>query len=175
MKTLITLLIFLVAPAVFAQSPQENHSTLSTKAIEAYTLKAESKVTELYSYLELLTDPKGNKEMKQQAADAATKLFIANATGDNIFEPKTAGVPVKSVLESAEEQVKKHSFKVQNFTSVVIMETPLKKEWQVSYQLLMNGMTFNINQSFYIVSESKQFGKTTKTVWNTYLGAIKFR
>ena len=174
MKTLITFFIFLVTSNLFAQSA-ENRSTLSPKALEAYTVKAESKVTELYGYLELLTDAKGNKEMKQQAAEAAAKLFIANTTGDNIFEPKTAGVTVKSVLESAKGQVKKHSFKVLNFTSEVITETPLKKEWIMNYQLLMNGVRFNISQSFYIVSENKQFGKTTKTVLNTYLGAITFQ
>lgn len=174
MKHLI--IILLLIPAAFrAQDAGPRNmppSSLSVKETAAYEAKAESKVAEFYSYLELITDPKGNAEMKQQATDAAHKLFITNTIGNNIFDTKAANVTVKAILESAKGLRKKYTFEIKNFDTEAVIESVTQKEWKISYQLIMNNVTLNISQSFFIVQENKKFGNTTKKVTNTYLGGI---
>ncbi|MES2488079.1 MAG: hypothetical protein V4581_19285 [Bacteroidota bacterium] len=174
MKHLIIILLA-ITTQLSAQSVQQSPAPLSAKQNAAYEAKAQSKVAEFYSYLELLTDPKGNAEMKQQALESADKLFITNTISDNILETKASGVPIASLLQSAKGQQKKHSFEIQDFSIQVISDSPAKKEWQMTYKLLKNGKPLNIIQLFFIVQEDKKFGNTTKKVTNTYLGAITIK
>jgi hypothetical protein len=174
MKYLI-ITILLIPAALRAQDAGPRNmppSSLSVKETAAYEAKAESKVAEFYSYLELITDPKGNAAMKQQATDAASKLFINSKLGKNIFDTKADNVTVKQVLDSAKGQRKKYTFEIKNFDTEVVIESVTQKEWKISYQLIMNNITLNISQSFFIVQENKKFGNTTKKVTNTYLGGI---
>lgn len=174
MKYLIIILLT-IATQVVAQDAQQSPAPISAKKNAAYEAKAQSRVVEFYSYLELLTDPKGNAEIKQQALESANKLFIANTICDNIFETKASGVPIASVLQSAMAQQKKHTFEVQGFDIEVISDTAARKEWQLTYKLLKNGKPLNVSQLFFIVQEDKKFGNTTKRVTNTYLGAITIK
>lgn len=156
-----------------AQSAMERPSgSLSARETAAYEAKAESKVAELYSYLELLTDPKGNAQIKQQAAESADKIFIYNTLTANIFDSKTPNVTVAALLQSAKAQKAKCTFKIQNIAIEPLSESTAKKEWLLTYTLIKNGSKLNISQLFYIVQEDKKFGSTTKKVTNTYLGAI---
>jgi hypothetical protein len=150
-------------------------SSLSAKETAAYEAKAESKVAEFYSYLELLTDPKGTAEIKDQATESANKLFITNTLTNNIFEPKAASVSVAVLLESAKGQKAKNPCTVESLSIEPVSETTRKKEWYITYTLKKNNTTLNISQLFYIIQEDKKFGTTTKKVTNTYLGAITIK
>ena len=67
MKVLTLYLILLFSLPSVAQDVQASKPTaLTIKTIKAYEAKAEAKVKELFSYLELLTEPGLNPEMKAQ-------------------------------------------------------------------------------------------------------------
>jgi hypothetical protein len=169
----LTIILLAFSFQLSAQSAIERpSSSLPAKEIAAYQAKAENKVAEFYSYLELLTDPKGNAEIKQQAAQSAIKLFTTNVLTDNIFESKAANVTVAALLQSARAQKAKCSFKVEDLIIETVSETIARKEWILTYTLVKNSNKLNISQLFYIIQEDKKFGSTTKKVTNTYLGGI---
>jgi hypothetical protein len=169
----LTVIVLAISFQLSAQSAAERPSTsLSAKETAAYEAKAESKVAEFYSYLELITDPKGTDEIKQQAGESASKLFKDNTLTTNIFTPKGADVTVAELLQSATRQKSKYSFKIDNVDIEVLSQTSSKTEWTLTYALYKNGAKLNIRQLFYIITENKKFGSTTKKVINTYLGAI---
>jgi hypothetical protein len=157
----------------FSQSINESPSVMPAKTIKAYEIKSESKVNEFYNYLELLSDPKINTEMKAHTSAEALKLFQSTAiTVSNIFDKANTNIALKDFLEQVTRQ-KNVKFKLEGFSSHQDKHTATKQEWDLNYNLIINSKkTYTIRQKFFIVQEDKKFGNTTKKVWNTYLGDL---
>lgn len=174
MRTLLVIIILMLTQAIYAQQAVTNPATLSPKAMEAYTLKAESKTEEFFSYLELLTDPSANAGMKAQTAAEAARLYQNDAVIiENVFDPKGGATDVKKLLALAGTQKQKTSFSIMSFNIVPRGENSKRRDWLMTYELLAGKKTLNISQGFYIVLEEKKFGSTTRQVWNTYLGEME--
>lgn len=172
MKTLLTAVILLFTHTFFAQEAQTNTgNSLSAKAQEAFTIKAEAKVNEFFDYLELLTDPKLNADFKGHTAEEAKKLFMDDARPLNIFNKKTSALPLNEIVAIAIKQKSKNDITVSAFTATPVKQTATVQEWLLTYKLRYSGTyLITVTQPFFIITEKKKFGKTTKTVRNTYLG-----
>lgn len=174
MRTILTITILILTQAINAQQAVTNPAVLSPKAMEAYVLKAESKAGEFFSYLELLTDPTANIEMKTQTAAEAAKLYQNNGVIiENVFDPKGGITDVKKLLGLAGIQKQKTSFSIMSFNIISKGENSKRRDWLMTYELLAGKRVLNISQGFYIVLEEKKFGSTIKQVWNTYLGEMR--
>jgi hypothetical protein len=170
----ILLLLLLFSQIAFPQSANVNNNTLSSRAIEAFTLKSQSKTAEFYSYLELLTNPGLNSNMKEHTVAEALRLFNGNPDiAGNFFDNRRSSVSVASLLEQAASQKEKWSFKILAFNAWPEKKLAGRQDWVISYQLLVNNKTtLEINQKFILLLEDKKFGKTTMQVWNSYLGGM---
>lgn len=175
MKPIIYILLLISAHLGFAQQAVDRPLS-SKKAMDAYAIKSESKIKEFFSYLELLSDPKLNAEMKAHTTNEALSLFKdSELTIDNIFEKKQASITLKTLLKQAALQKGKITLTVSDFNVMLQNQTPVQQEWQATYKLAVNENTVIITQHFFVIYEDKQFGKTTRKVWNTYLGALKVK
>jgi hypothetical protein len=175
MKKLIAITLLVLAQAANAQDAGRRPETaMSPKAMEAYEAKAESKAGEFFSYLELLTDPSANDEMKAQTIAEATKLYQNDAvTIENVFDDKGSVISVKKLLELASNQKKQTSFSITSFHIMKRADTAKRRDWLMTYELLIGKKTLNVSQSFSMILEDKKFGTSTKQVWNTYLGEMR--
>ncbi|AWH83773.1 hypothetical protein HYN59_00985 [Flavobacterium album] len=157
-----------------AQTRANPATALSPKAMEAYELKAESKAGEFFNYVELLTDPTANAEMKTQTTAEAAKLYENDGiTIENIFDAKGNVVTVKKLLELAASQKQKASLSMTTFNIMKRGENSRRKDWLMTYELIIGKRVLTVSQGFYIVLEDKKFGTTIKQVWNSYLGEMR--
>jgi len=159
-----------------AQSSGERRKPegISSKEMEAYTLKAESKAAEFFSYLELLTDPSANAEMKTQTAAEAAKLYKYDSeTIENVFDEKEGVITIQKLLELASSQKKKVRFSITSVQVMLIDENARRSEWMMTYDLIIGKRVLNVSQVFIMALEEKKFGSTKKLVWNSYLGEMR--
>jgi spore coat protein CotF len=174
MKTVLLTALLLLTQVLTAQEAASRPSALSSKAIEAYGVKSEARVNEFFDYLELLSDPKLNTDMKAHTIAETLKLFNDETiVMDNIFIKTNDAISLKELLKQVASQKKKCSFKVTGFSWIPQKEVQNFQQWLVTYELLQdNRAPLHVTQEFFIVYEDKQFGKTVMKVWNTYLGKI---
>lgn len=177
MRTLAALIVLMLATVATAQEamPRTNPAaTLSQKTLEAYELKAESKAGEFFSYVELLTDPTANAEMKEQTTAEAIRLYENEGiTIENVFDTKGSVVTVKKLLDLAASQKQKASLSMTSFNIMKRGETSRRRDWLMTYELIIGKRALTVSQGFYIVLEDKKFGTTIKQVWNSYLGEMR--
>lgn len=146
----------------------------SQKAVEAYEVKAESKVNEFFGYLTLLTDPAGDAEMKKQATTDAVKLFRDDKVMvQDFFDSKGQVITLKQLLEKAAAQEKKVDFGTMSFATIPKLKSDLRYDWLMSYEVIVGKRVLKVSQAFCIVFEEKKFGNSTKKVWNSYLGELR--
>lgn len=175
MRSTIIIITFLIAQLASCQDINKPGG-LSAKTIKAYEIKSELKVMEFYNYLHLLSDPKLNADMKRQTINEALKLFRYPETPvKNILAKPHERITIKQLLEIAAKQKKHLEYEISGFIAYRQEETPTMQEWMITYELKNDNTTLSINQKFYIILEDKNFGKTTKQVWNTYLGEIMIK
>lgn len=91
-QLLITIMVLLTAGMAAQQANTTNAPALSAKAIEAYGIKSEQKVREFYDYMQLLSDPSINEEMKDHTMREALRLFRNEHVDTyNLFDPRGGG------------------------------------------------------------------------------------
>lgn len=174
MKTLIAITVLLLAQVSMAQDAGNRQDVLARRATEAYEMKAESKVGEFFSYLELLTDPAANAEMKAQTAAEAAKLYQNDVvTVQNVFDKNDNIATVKKLLELAMAQKGKVAFSITSFSIMPRGETDKRRDWMMTYELIIGKKMVRVSQGFSMILEGKKFGNTTKQVWNSYLGEMR--
>lgn len=175
MKTYISVIALFFCAVVSAQSANQNNTALSSKAMDAFSHKAETKVEEFYNYLQLLSDKSVNNEMKLHTANEIKKLFTdTEVTLVDVYNSSVKGITIDKLLENAISAKQKNSFTIKGFTAKPIQQTSEKQQWLLSYEVSVNDSKyFRINQDFFIIYENKKFGNTVKPVWNTYLGKSK--
>jgi|GEM_PF-3434063 len=174
--TLIAGILLLLAATATAQNIEKRPAApaFSQKAVEAYEVKAESKVNEFFGYLTLLTDPAGDAEMKKQASADAVKLFRDDKVLlQDFFDTKGRTITLKQLLEKAEAQEKKVDFSTMSFATIPKLKSDLRYDWLMSYEVIVGNRAVKVSQSFSIVYEDKKFGNSTKKVWNSYLGELR--
>ncbi len=174
-KMIIIALLALIQAANAQDSGHRNKPQgISPKEMEAYTLKAESKAAEFFSYIELLTDSSANAEMKTQTAAEAAKLYKYDSeTIENIFDEKESIVTVQKLLELASAQKKKVHIYINSVQVMLIDENARRSEWMMTYDVIAGKRIKNVSQIFIMVLEEKKFGNTKKLVWNSYLGEMR--
>lgn len=170
MRTL-TLILFFISLPVMAQDAMPNRSAMAPKMAIAYANKAEAKVKEFFSYLELLTDPKLNTEMKTQVKQQALSLFGNETTADvpDFFSKKNERIAIEGLLNKAITQKQKYSFALQEIATKPLQETS-EPTWQMEYAVTFTGnRSIKLQQQSYLKEEYKQFGAGKKKVTTIYL------
>ncbi|GGB71846.1 hypothetical protein GCM10007424_09790 [Flavobacterium suaedae] len=159
------------------QSLPSKTKSLSAKTMEAYSRKAEDKVIEFYNYLELLTNPTLNEEMKAHTANEILKLYKNPETlVYNIFGDNKGSVAIPQLLKSAVNQKEEYSFQVINIETTPIEQNSYLQKWLVNYTLVINNSTkLELEQIITVIKEDKKFGEVVRKVQNIYLGKITVR
>lgn len=170
MKILIALLFLLSIPAI-AQDAGPAKKQMATKTLMAYEAKAEAKVKELFSYLELLTDPKLDAEMKTQVKAQAKKLFSGSANVVDVFSKKPALISLDVLLQTAASQKEKYSFTITDFKPT--RSGGNGDSWKLRYTVKYKGGTIAVEQAYFLEDVLKDFGTQTQVVTMAYLGDVK--
>ena len=171
MKILIALLFLLSVPAM-AQDAGPAKRQVAAKTLMAYEAKSKSKVAEFYNYLELLTDPKLDAEMKMQVKAQAKKLFNdEKVLVVDVFSKKLSLVTLESLLQTAASQKEKYSFTITDFKPVRSIRN--SESWTLHYKLNYKNSTTVVEQAYFLEDAIKDFGTQTQVVTIAYLGDIK--
>ncbi|MFP9099985.1 hypothetical protein ACLI09_13125 [Flavobacterium sp. RHBU_24] len=171
MKILIALLLLLALPAA-AQDAGPAKRQMAAKMLMAYEAKSKSKVAEFYNYLELLSDPKLDTEMKMQVTLQAKKLFGNEKTMvADVFDKKTKLVTLDALLQTAASQKEKYSFTITDFKPARPIGNT--ESWTLRYRLNYKNSTIAVEQGYFLEDIVKDFGTLTQVVTSAYLGDIK--
>jgi len=170
MKILIALLLLLALPAA-AQDAGPAKRQMAARTIVAYEAKSKSKVEEFYNFLELLTDPKLDSEMKTQVKAQAKKLFLGKANVADVFSKKPALITLDALLQTAASQKEKYSFTVKDFKPT--HSGGNVESWTLRYTLKCENGTLTVEQAYFLEDVLKDFGTQTQVVTTAYLGNIK--
>ena len=162
---------------VSAQSsmPVESDSNhqLSMRVLHAYQEHSNSKVEDLYSYFQLLTDSNLSEDTKKEVIDSIYLLF------------NHRDVQVVDLTSSELETISLSAFisKLRKSKSLVFklkMESQYNevsdRGWTIYYSLNQDSnptdQPIQLTQKVYFTTQSKSFGTSSKNVSATYLGAI---
>ncbi len=167
MKTLTLIVLFICLPAM-AQSAMNTRQEMAAKTATAYANKAEAKVQEFFSYLELLTDPKLNPEMKTQVKQQALSLFEnSTATLPDVFDSKNTTISVEALLTKAANQKQKVNFALSEIAAVSTED--VVNTWTLQYVIVISGRKLNVKQVGILKDAYKTFGTEKKKVATLYL------
>jgi hypothetical protein len=171
MKILIALLFLLSIPAA-AQDAGPTKRQVAAKTLVAYEAKSKSKVAEFYNYLELLTDPKLDAEMKTQVKAQAKKLFSdEKVMVADVFSKKISLVTLDALLQTAASQKEKYSFTVTDYKPTRSIGN--NESWNLHYKLNYKNGSISVEQGYFLEDIIKDFGTQTQVVTSAYLGAVK--
>ncbi len=150
--------------------------------LKAYQIKSENKVQEFYNYLNILGKTEIKPELKQQTITEIKKLFKdENIEIPNFLSDATKDIPLNDFLNLVTKCNESCSFTIEGVGySYAQTDNKNQRWWTIAYTLqLYKGKakyTFrNIMQNAILLQEEKQFGKNTKTVWNSYLTTVGFK
>ncbi|MEC4003711.1 hypothetical protein OX283_003515 [Flavobacterium sp. SUN052] len=145
----------------------------SAKVLNAYQENSKSKVEDLFTYFQMLTDAKLNDDLKKEVVKNINLLFqnpntmVIDFTSDSfdkitlqqfiqkllISEPILFSVSDESRFDSVEYQSWKTGYTVSRTKSGVVSKT-------------------NIIQKVYFYETPKMFGEESKVVFSTFLGEM---
>lgn len=167
MKAL-ALILLLISVPVAAQSAMNTRHEMAAKTSTAYANKAEAKVQEFFSYLELLTDPKLNPEMKIQVKQQALSLFENSAiTVPDVFDAKNTTISVEGLLNKADSQKQKLHFVLSEINTVSAEDAT--DVWTLQYTITLPGKKLHVKQLGMLKDGYKTFGTEKKKVATLYL------
>lgn len=179
MKNYITFILILFASSIsWSQSINEVvkestiQNTFDKATIQSYSVQANTKVDELFEYLNLMNENNNSLALEHQLIENISQLFIDKKTIPLIdFENSKLFFTVQDWLN----QIKKSTIK---FESWKLINSKLKDNyWRNSYQLIYivngNKTTQKIDIQIFFYLDYKSFGKTDKKVWDIKLGEVK--
>lgn len=156
-----------------------NSSAMMAQNLKAYQIKSENKIQEFYNYLNILGKPEVKPELKEQTITAIKKLFKEeNIKIPNFFKDATKDILLNDFLNLVAKSNENCSFTVEGFGySYVQTDNKNQRFWTIGYTLQLEKgkkqyTIRDIMQNVSLLQEEKQFGKNTKTVWNTYLISV---
>ena len=146
----------------------------SMKVIDAYQKSSQSKVKDFFQYAALLSDNSLSDELKLQIEQNINSLFISKEVNIIDFtstERKIIALD-KFLLRLKEEK---------NVRFIILNETKSKTTfsdyWMNSYDVLVTkgtiSETISVHHKIYFSPMEKQFGSSSKEVWNILLGEIE--
>ncbi|MEC4048328.1 hypothetical protein OX284_002720 [Flavobacterium sp. SUN046] len=147
---------------------------LSVKVLRAYQERSKSKIEDLFSYFQLLTDASLTADLKKEVINNIYLLFnnkdpqVVNLTSSN-FE----SIPLSKLLQNLMKS-KPLVFKIDNQTQ---FNNVTQDSWTTYYNLIINQsgkeMPIKLSQTIYFLNETKYFGNTSKSIQSSYLGCFK--
>ncbi|MFP5437150.1 MAG: hypothetical protein ACLGH8_05160 [Bacteroidia bacterium] len=167
----LALILFFISLPLMAQSAMNTRPAMAPKMATAYANKTEAKVIEFFGYLELLTDPKLNTEMKTQVKQQALSLFGNETTIDvpDFFGKKSDSETLEGLLNKAIAQKQKYRFTLQEISTKPLAETS-EPTWIMEYSVSFSANKIvKLRQLSHLKEEYKQFGSEKKKVTTLYL------
>ena len=176
--------------SVIAESPMERQSSpallekqlknekLSPQVLNAFELKAVTKLEECYEYFQLISNPEYDTTFRKEAIKQTLSLFseesVPLTTGMN-----TTTAPVSMFLQELfEGKWGETTYQV----SQIAWKSPLESTedtiyiGQVTYRLMLNGQYVSempIVQDVIVKKVYTSFGAEVKKVWKVFLGDSK--
>lgn len=147
---------------------------LSVKVLRAYQERSKSKVEDLFSYFQLLTDSSLTADLKKEVINNIYLLF--NNKDPQVIDLTSANfdsIPLSELLQNLMKS-KPLVFKVDNETQ---FNNVTQDSWTSYYNLIISNsgkeLPIQLIQTIYFQNETKSFGVNSKPVHVTYLGCIK--
>jgi hypothetical protein len=193
MKTKYTIILLLLISSFsgFGQSANKEEAVskkmaapnMMSKNLKAYQLKSENKITDFYSYLNILGNKTVQDEMKLHTINEIKKLFkdenisipdLINCNGNHNCNNKIKLEDFLNHLIKSNENI---VFSVENLQESYVQNNDGTYSWTIGYTLNITKeksiISFkNIMQNAIVLQENKAFGKRTKSVLSTYLTEI---
>ena len=181
MKNIFTFIIVLFCCLKFqAQSSNGNTSTkkslnqvFSTTILNVYQENSKSKIEDLFSYFQLLTDNKVDADLKKEIIKNIYLLF-------NKQNPLVVDVTASSLDKISLEKLIQKLMISEPILFKVLDETDYNSvdvsSWKTEFSVnrTKSGLESKIKatQTVYFIQYPKIFGKNSKEVWVTYLGEM---
>lgn len=139
--------------------------------IQSYSAQANTKVKDLFEYLKLLQENKGEEELAQQLTDNIRQLFI----NDNLELASLSSKRTFTNLLSWLSEFEKSKITIDDieFISSKLQSNFWLNQYRLSYTLEGKRKKLNLSIQIYFQIQSKSFGNTTRNVWNWNIGNIE--
>lgn len=146
---------------------------LSVKVLRAYQEHSQSKVEDLFSYFQLLTETTVSPDLKKEVIDNIYLLFNnKNVLVTDFTSPKLETISLSQLIQKLIES-KSLVFKINNKTQ---FNNVTNNSWTTNYNLIITQsgkeIPIQLTQTIYFLNEIKSFGTTSKSIQSTYLGGI---
>ncbi len=174
--------ILFVLSCFWAPAQEASHSVhqeanlnqiLSVKVLRAYQERSKSKVEDLFSYFQLLSDTTLTPDLKKEVIDNIYLLFnnenvpVADFTSTQL-ETISLSQLIQKLLQS-----KPLVFKIDSETQ---FNNVTNNSWTTNYNLIITQsgkeIPIRLAQTIYFQNETKSFGASSKSIQSTYLGEI---
>jgi len=172
-KTYILLFFILFSGVAFGQDAGFKTSTIShnfsAMQVEAYQESANKKIEDFYSYLNLLTDKNISQAVKNEIKESIYLLFVDRDVAiQGIVSKDNEKITLSAFLNSLEENsgMKYKIYKIENTAGNIY-----ENYWLSVVSIEHNNI--DIRHKVYFSPQQKQFGGTSKTVWEIKLGEIE--
>lgn len=177
----IFLMVFFIICSLFAKAQKAPgketrkglQTSFSVPILTAYQESAQSKILDLYQYLQLLSDTAVSATLKKEIEENIYSLFKSkDVLVPNMFMPNKNAIKLSTFIEEVKNQplVKFKVIGVENGQIFI-------DNWQMAYtiEVLNKDVKYQlpVTQTVYLTKEIKAFGSTTKEVWQMHLGEIE--
>ena len=149
---------------------QSLNQVFSTKVLNAYQENSISKIDDLFSYFQLLTDANLTNDLKKEVVKNINQLFNnQNPLVLDVTSQSLNRIPLQALLQKLliSEPI---LFKILDETTFNAVDY---KSWKTNYSITRTKSgsitKIKIIQTVYFFEVSKQFGENSKEVWSTYL------
>lgn len=157
-------------------APLEIKSIHSEENISAYQKKSTGKIQDFYKYLTLISDSITSDSVKIVAKENIKQLFNQkDATIIDYSDTNLNYISLDDFLQKLSIQKKQLHFEVQNIQLAPI----LHNFWNCIYDLSVfdeeQKKLLKLTQNVSLQLVEKQFGDTTKEVWQLQLGGVQLQ
>lgn len=175
---IITVISFVVlVNTVFSQSAFNNKTNITSYELSskkeriAYEYKVKSKLEDFYNYLQIIGNPKVEKQLREHTVTLTQKLFSDDVEMINLLSESDTTILLSTFLQKLLYSNQAISFSLSEITPRFNNEGE-----NISYHLQVkaqdNTKTFDLNQRFTLSLLNKKFGSKTKQVTVITLGRI---
>jgi len=177
-KTYILIFFILFSGVVFSQDggyrSQAISSNFSTVEIEAYQESADKKIEDFYSYLNLLSDKEISQKVKNEIKENIFLIYTDRRLAVvDLLSNKSGKISLSEFLDKTEKQKTNYKLILEKSSNPGLFEDYWLSEYSVEVQLNGEKSVKKIAQKIYFSPVYKQFGDTTKQVWEIKLGEME--
>lgn len=152
---------------------QTLQNKMSVKVLTAYQENASTKVADLFSYFQMLTNSSLTNDVKKEVVTNINLLF--NNQNPLVIDFTSDGNDLISLQKLIQKLLVSEPilFKI---SEEIRYDSLTDKSWNDSYIVARTklGVTKYIytNQTVFMVMQDKKFGENFKTIWTIFLGAM---